>query len=438
MTSTSARVKTLLLASTFAAQALSVSAVAGEAPCLHIRGGVVWLEDGPVSGLELRIEGTRIAAVGPSVDPGGCERIDASASVITPGFVDPHSELGLSEIGLEPTTVDRQAAPDAVGPLAIRPGFLVRDAVNPLSSAIAVTRLGGVTSVLATPAGGLVSGTGAWLDLAGDTQREMVRRSRVAIHGGLAGGDVSRADAFFWLNALFDEARDFSTRQPDWERNRARPYRFAPEELRAMAPVVRGEVPFVVSADRAADIEALLRLAERLGIKLVIASGAEAWLHAQRLSEWHVPVIVDGLLDSPETFDRLRARPDNAALLARAGVPVMLGTFGYNVRSLRQVAGNAIRAGLDPEVAMAALTHVPADVFGMSDHGRIAAGARANLVQWSGDPFELATAVQRVIVAGKQQPLVSRQTLLRDRYRRLPGTPPALPLPIAPTAAPNR
>lgn len=67
---------------------------------------------------------------------------------------------------------------------------------------------------------------------------------------------------------------------------------------------------------------------------------------------------------------------------------------------------------------MKAVTENPADALGMPNHGRIAAGARANLVLWSADPFELSSFAEMVMIGGRRLPLVSRQTRLRDRYMK--------------------
>ena len=154
-------------------------------------------------------------------------------------------------------------------------------------------------------------------------------------------------------------------------------------------------------------------------------------MHAAALAEKKIPVLIDPLLESPESFDRMGARADNAKRLHEAGVQVMFSTFWtHNMRTLAQVAGNAVRAGLPKRAGIDAITRVPAEAFGMTDRGAIAVGKRANLVVWSGDPLEVTSAPERVLIGGKDAPLVSRQTRLFQRYKELPGTPvPALPLP---------
>ena len=87
------------------------------------------------------------------------------------------------------------------------------------------------------------------------------------------------------------------------------------------------------------------------------------------------------------------------------------------------MAGNAIRAGLPSDSALAAVTRRPAELMGVSDdYGTIEVGKVANLVLWTGDPFELATHAQEVFVRGQRQPFRSRQSVLFERYRVLdPG-----------------
>lgn len=118
----------------------------------------------------------------------------------------------------------------------------------------------------------------------------------------------------------------------------------------------------------------------------------------------------------------LGIRYENAAALARAGVTVvLLETSAHNARNLRQQAGNAVSYGMTWEAALRAVTLNPATVFGIADrYGSLEPGKVANVVVWSGDPFEFSTAVEHVFIRGRAIPLTSRQTELRDRYRTLP------------------
>jgi imidazolonepropionase-like amidohydrolase len=142
---------------------------------------------------------------------------------------------------------------------------------------------------------------------------------------------------------------------------------------------------------------------------------------AARLAKQKVPVIVDPVENAPESFDKLGARADLAARLEAAGVPVMLSTFSaHSVRKLRQWAGNAVREGLPHAAALEAVTARPAAVFGLPTHGLLEAGRVANVVVWSGDPFETTTVAEHVFVRGRAATGDHRQKRLLDRYRTLP------------------
>jgi len=175
----------------------------------------------------------------------------------------------------------------------------------------------------------------------------------------------------------------------------------------------------VFSVNRAADILKTLAFAKRNGIKPVIVGGAEAWIVADELAAAKVPVILDALINLPDSFDQIGARLDNAALLHRAGVKVAFTHFSesHNARKVRQVAGNAAAHGLPKDAALAGLTSNPADIFGLGNsRGHIAAGQVADVVLWSGDPLEVTSVAEQVWINGRAIEMRSRQQELRDRY----------------------
>jgi imidazolonepropionase-like amidohydrolase len=174
----------------------------------------------------------------------------------------------------------------------------------------------------------------------------------------------------------------------------------------------------VFDVNGAADILEVLRFAAQYSLKPVISGGAEAWLVADRLAEAGVPVVLDPLGNLPASFDQIGARLDNAALLHAAGVTIAFGGAGaHNARKLRQAAGNAVANGLPYEAALAALTVNPAMIFELDPlYGTLEEGSHGDLVVWSGDPLEVTSVAEQVLIEGKPIPMVSRQTLLRDRY----------------------
>ncbi len=171
-------------------------------------------------------------------------------------------------------------------------------------------------------------------------------------------------------------------------------------------------------ADRASDIRALLRFAQKERVKIAILGAAEGWLLAEELARARVPVVVDPTENLPFSFDSLHARSDNAAVLARAGVKVSIATFdSHNASGLRFALANAVRAGLPEELALAAATLRPAELYGVErKYGSLDRGKVANVVVWTGDPFAPQSHAKTVIIRGELQPVESRLTRLAKRY----------------------
>ena len=181
-------------------------------------------------------------------------------------------------------------------------------------------------------------------------------------------------------------------------------------------------MPLVISADAEADIRTALAIAAERRLRIAIARGAEAWRVAKQLAAAKVPVIVDPTANLPLDLGALDVRDDSAAILARAGVPVAISNIGdvQQVRTLRQLAGIAVAHGLPWDRALDAITSVPAQLYGAAGRGVIERGGVADLVVWSGDPLEIASRPEVVIIGGVVQSLATHQTRLRDRYRTMP------------------
>jgi len=383
---------------------------------------------------DVRLEGDRITGLGASLPRAACRVLDASGKVITAGFIDAWSTMGLVDIDGEASTVDTDNKALHQDPQnAIRAAVRTSLGFNPRSAPIHVARLAGVTSAIAYPTGGLVAGQGFWIDLAGASRKEAIQKDPVGIMVNLGARTESRATGLFALDVALREAELWRRYKGAIEKNQRVPLLNSALDLEALGEVAAGRMPLVVRVDRAAEIESLFEVLDAVAVgqagkggawtgRLVLVGAAEAWLLAGELAQRKVAVILDPFLYGPGGFDQLAARRDQAALLAKSGVQVMISPMDTHLsKKLRQLVGNAIREGLLWESGLIAVTETPAAVFGLPDHGRIAVGARANLVVWSGDPFELSTRVDHVFIGGREVALVSRQTELFERWRTLPA-----------------
>ena len=357
----------------------------------------------------------------------GCRAVDAHGKVLAPGFIDAWSELGIVEIGGEESANDSGSHPGEgrEGPppgSPIHAALRAAESVNPASLLFPVARLGGITSAVAAPAGGLVSGQAALVATDGRVTRSSLA---MVVRLGLAGRTALQSThgvSIETLRELFDDAREYAKRRQDFELNRFRKVGASRLDLEALQPVLAGRLPLYAVVDRQSDILAALALAREYGLKLVLVGAAEGWLAAREIAQAKVPVILEPTRDLPANFDALASRMDNAALLAAAGVKVLISAFGrsHEMRNIVQEAGNAVAWGLPWDEAIRALSQNAADALGLEGMGRIADGARADVVLWSGDPLELSSRPVALWVEGVQQPLVTRQTALFEKYRTVP------------------
>jgi imidazolonepropionase-like amidohydrolase len=279
-----------------------------------------------------------------------------------------------------------------------------------------------VTSAISGPAGGLVAGQAAWVSLDGTAEPIRFPAAMNAAVGSGAVAIHSRGYAIERLRELLDDADSYRKNRNAFERNQSRRLAAGRLDLEAMVQVLEGRVLLVVRADSAVDIRALVGIAASRKIKIAIAGGTEAWRVAKELAAANIPVFVDPTQNLPNDLASLDARDDNAARLAAAGVQLAISTLGDQsaIRTLRHIAGVAVANGLPWDRALAAVTSVPAQVFGARDRGIVEPGAIADVVVWSGDPLEVTTRVETVIIGGAVQSLETHQTRLRDRYRKVP------------------
>lgn len=373
-----------------------------------IASGTVLMDDG------------KIRSVLDSVSvPAGYREIDAQGKVVTPGFIGALTSMGLQEVSLSAGIVDSRV--DAHPISTVGAAYDVQFAINPDSTIVAITRVEGfthaVTGISRTPQ--LFNGQGAVIDLSGDfdsmVKPQAYMHVDVSESGAHNNGD-SRAAMWVALNQSIDEAiyasnSDLSPSE-GWEGMITR------ADAKALFPVLQGEMPLLITANRASDILQALALKKRYpSLNLVLVNAVEGWRVGKQIAAANVPVILNPENNLPGDFDQLGATLQNASRLHNAGVMIAIGMDTHNIRLAAQHAGNAVANGLPHAVGIASLTTNIAEIFGLSDTlGSLEAGKEASLVIWSGDPLEVTQAAEQVFIKGEAMPMTSRQIQLRDRY----------------------
>ncbi len=403
---------------------------------------IVTVSGATLTNANLLIKDGRISAIGSVVNvTGGVEKIDGTGLMVYPGMIDAGTNMGLLEIGNGVAgSVDVAETGD------INPNAQAILAINPHTSHINVTRVNGITTVLSMPAGSLIAGQSAIINLNGATQSEMAVNTHFSLvvdfpqistfagFSPLTGRRfiefdqaVKRRDEKLKeLKEIFEAAQQYLKVHDAYAKDKSLP---APEtdlKMAALAPYANGERPIVFNAQRARDIKGVISFAKDLKLTAIINGGGEAWKVAKELAEAKIPVIYNRIHSNPfnedDPYDTLFEAPSK---LAAAGVKfcISTGDDGANVRELPYQAGLSAGFGLSKEDALKSVTIYPAQILGIDKlYGSLEVGKIANVVVADGDMLEARTNIKHMFINGRKIPLTSRHTEFFDAYkdRKLP------------------
>jgi imidazolonepropionase-like amidohydrolase len=363
------------------------------------------------------IENGKIAAINPA-SISADKTFDANGKILTPGLIGSMNQLGLVEVGAVASSRDAGAKKADID-------FDPSTAFNPMSSLIPYARKGGITSSVIAPRGGdsMFKGQTFVANLSGEFDSVLQPAHNVLVELG-SQRKGSRAFELQQLSNKFEDAeKKLAKAEKAKQDNKAKDKKDQDKKVdevkrdeKIINALLSGEKTLLVYADRASDLLELIKLKKRFGLDLVIIGAADAVVVAKQLAQAKVPVVIEAMENLPRNFDSMHASLSNAATLTAVGVKVVLaGSSSHNLYQLRYDAGNAVANGMTPQDALAAVTANVAEVFHLNA-GSIAVGKNADLVLWSGDPFELSTKVDQMWINGEAVTTRSRQDALRERY----------------------
>ncbi len=425
--------------------AVLLAAFPAQAATYAITGGIVATvaNDTPIDGGTVIVRDGRVVAVGKGIAiPAGATVIDATGKWVTPGIFAGFTDIGINEVEAVNQTNDTSA-----GKSPYSAAIDVTPALNGRATPIAINRISGVTRAAVAPAAEveIFAGQGALVRLSDGVDILDRPRAFQFIEMGEDGAKIaggSRPAAWLNLRNGFAEAQRYARNPVAFESGRDRESLVKRIDAAALVPVVEGRIPALVHVERASDILAVLRLRQEFPkLRLILTGVREGWLVAKEIAAAKVPVLTLALYDLPDSFETLASTRSNIGRLVAAGVTVGLGApdgnSGFQPRNLTYLAGNLVAqakvpggVGLTHAQALAVITRNTAAIYGETDLGTLEPGKRADVVVWDGDPLELMSAPVSVMIDGVPQPMVSRQTLLRDRYIDL--NTPQLPLAYKP------
>ncbi len=370
-----------------------------------------------------------ITQVGAEVEiPAGAQIVDATGKHIYPGLIDAYSTVGIAEIGAVDVSNDVNELGD------FNPNVRADIAVNAESRHIGTTRSAGVLTTLTTPGGGLVSGMSSAMSLEGWSWEEMSLESAAALNvnwpnprgrrfrgggGRFFGGGPppempTYAEQVQQLKDFFAEARAYRDAVAAGEEVRS-DSRYA-----AMIPALNGEIPVVVAADGAAQINDAITWGQEEGLRIVIRGGRDAIHVADRLATNDIPVILTSTMAAPgrqyEGYDGAYTMP---ARLHEAGVRFAIsgGSGSLYSNRLPWEAGVAVAFGLPEEEALRAVTINAAEFMGIDDRvGSLEPGKQATLLITTGTPLDMTSEIEQAYIQGRELDMMDIQKWFFEKY----------------------
>lgn len=332
--------------------------------------------------------------------PSGATRLEAQ--VVTPGFIDAHTVVGLAgylnDPGSDQDQLDRSSA--------IQPELRALDAYNPAEPLVTHLRNHGVTTIQTGHApGALISGQSLIIKTnAQQAQQALVRQSMLTFSlGGVISGAFSkpgtRAKSMAMIRQELIKAQDYAKKRS------AGTLSSTDLGMEALADLLDGRTQALVSVHRAQDILTALRLQKEFGFQMVLDGVAEIYLVLDQVKESGAPVILHPTM-LRATGEAVNVSMETAALLAEEGIPFAFQS-GYEnyVPKTRVVlfeAGVAVNNGLNPRQAVQHLSLYAAQLLGIDQRvGSLEVGKDADLVLFNGDPFEYTTTVDQVMIDGQ-------------------------------------
>jgi len=405
-----------------------------------LRGGkLLTISHGVIENGVVVLENGKIAAVGGAgtAIPKNARVIDCTGMTIYPGLIDSSTQLGLTEISAVDMTNDLVETSDE-----IMPHMHVSDAFHAESELIPVTRMNGITNAVVVPASrDTLPGQMAFIKLDGRDKDDMLLIRDISMPLNFTGRQrrnesfntsrypSTRMGMAAQLRQAFIDAQDYAQKWDDYNKKGADNSKDKKDagsppkrdfRLEALIPYLQGKKPVVLTASEPSDIKTAMRLAKEFNLKVILGGIAHAQMMVDEIAASHLPVIVGSIYDIPDTNERYDIEYSWPAELVKHGVKIAFASYdSHNVRNLPYAAGYAVAYGLPYEEAMKALTINPAEIWGVSDQlGSLDVGKTANVVVANGDPLDPRTDVKRVFIAGRDIPMVSRQTELRDEYSK--------------------
>lgn len=371
-------------------------------------GNVLLFEENGFVKRDLRVRDGKIQEIGENLAPEqGEELLEAEGKYVTPGLIDAHSHICVSEEGMGAIGDDCNDYSDA-----LMPYLDTLDAINPFDLAVKSAVEAGVTAACTCPGSdSVIGGMCSVISLTGTVAEDMLLKGKAAIKCSFgenpknAGyGFKSRMGNAWLLRKCIEDALDY--RHHKEEAAKSGSYFRTDMGMENMLPLLNREIPLHAHVHRADDICTAIRIAREYNLRLVLVHCTDGVSVLDYLKQFDYPVILGPTINPRSKLECMAKRFETAGIMSRAGIKVCL-TADHDVTPIYYLpvyGAQAVKAGLDEVEGLKALTRNPAEVLGIGDRkGEIKEGKDADLVIWSGRPFDSCTKAETVFIMGKKE-----------------------------------
>ena len=371
-------------------------------------GKVLLFEENGFVKRDLRVKDGKIQEIGESLSPEqGEELLEGEGKYVTPGLIDAHSHICVSEEGMGAIGDDCNDYSDA-----LMPYLDTLDAINPFDLAVKSAVEAGVTAACTCPGSdSVVGGMCSVISLTGTVAEDMLLKGKAAVKCSFgenpknAGyGFKSRMGNAWLLRKCIEDALEYRHHKEEAEKSGS--YFRTDIGMENMLPLLNREIPLHAHVHRADDICTAIRIAREYNLRLVLVHCTDGVSVLDYLKQFDYPVILGPTINPRSKLECMAKRFETAGIMSRAGIKVCL-TADHDVTPIYYLpvyGAQAVKAGLDEVEGLKALTRNPAEVLGIGGRkGEIKEGKDADLVIWSGRPFDSCTKAETVFIMGKKE-----------------------------------
>ncbi|GAK14425.1 LOW QUALITY PROTEIN: hypothetical protein JCM19039_4342 [Geomicrobium sp. JCM 19039] len=358
--------------------------------------GTIFNGDGEkYEGQALLIEDGKVKQIVKEGDiPSQAEKVDVRGGYITPGFIDVHTHLGVSEEGIGQAGQDFNETSDPV-----TPEVRALDGLNPLEEGFQNAIRTGVTTVQVLPgSANVIGGEMCTVKTSGSIADHMAIAAPSGMKAAFGenpkrvyGSRTKKPITRMGIASIFREEMYRTKEYMEKRKAGTTDFKLGYEQL---AKVLRKEIPFRIHAHRADDIVTVLRLKKEFDFDLTLEHGTEAHLIADHVAMHDVSVSVGPTMSPKSKIETSQKSWHTLMELEMRGVNIAITTDHpvIAIEHLLVSASKAITAGLSEKTAMKAVTSNAAKHLGLENRiGHLASGMDADFAIWTDHPFHYAS-----------------------------------------------